>query len=71
MTHYEERGVKLDRKRQIIAIQDEFISRQKSSVWWSMHTQAEIRISEDGKTAKVEMMPVQEKGKSLKRLLKW
>ncbi len=126
-----ERGVKLDRKRQIITIQDEFISLQKSSVWWSMHTQAEIRISEDGKTAiliqntkqlkvklkgagdarfcvmpatylpgvelpltrnsensgfrklcihlenadkaafKVEMMPVQEKGKSLKRLLKW
>lgn len=126
-----ERGVKLDRKHKIITIQDEFISRQKSSVWWSMHTQAEIRISEDGKTAiliqntkqlkvklkgagdarfcvmpatylpgvelpltrnsensgfrklcihlenadkaafKVEMMPVQEKGKSLKRLLKW
>lgn len=130
VTHYE-RGVKLDRKHQIITIQDEFISRQKSSVWWSMHTQAEIRISEDGKTAfliqntkqlkvrlkgagdarfcvmpatylpgvelpltrnsentgfrklcvhlenadkavfKVEMMPVQEKGKPLKRLIKW
>ena len=48
--HYE-RGIKLDRKKQIITIQDEFTALEKSTVWWSMHTQADIRLSKDGKTA--------------------
>jgi hypothetical protein len=48
--HYE-RGIKLDRKKQIITIQDEFTTREKSTVWWSMHTQASICISGNGKTA--------------------
>ncbi len=45
------RGVKLDRKNRIISIQDEFQTKSPSTVWWSMHTKADISISDNGRSA--------------------
>ncbi len=45
------RGVKLDRGNRYITIQDEFEAKSPSTVWWNMHTKAEIEISKDGRSA--------------------
>jgi hypothetical protein len=45
------RGVKLDRKNRIISIQDEFHTKSPSTAWWSMHTKADISISDNGRSA--------------------
>ena len=45
------RGVKLDKIKSVIEIQDDIRASKVTDFMWSMHTQAEIEISEDGKTA--------------------
>ncbi len=46
-----ERAVELNRKRKLIAVKDDFIAKTPSTVWWSMHTKAEIQVSKNGKSA--------------------
>ena len=45
------RGFGLFDKRRRAVVQDEIKLKEKSDIWWSMHTPAEIEIAEDGKTA--------------------
>lgn len=45
------RGVKLDKLSNIIEIQDDFKAKTATDFLWSMHTYANIEISEDGKSA--------------------
>lgn len=45
------RGLKLDKVKNEVIIQDEYIAKEETEFWWFMHTQAEIEISADGKTA--------------------
>ncbi len=45
------RGVKLDKINNTIEIQDDFKAIKETDFLWSMHTYADIEISEDGKTA--------------------
>lgn len=45
------RGVKLDKDNGIITVQDEISLTAQGTVYWFMHTEAEIALSEDGKTA--------------------
>ena len=45
------RGVTLDKTNNIIKIQDDIRASRVTDFMWSMHTQAEIEISEDGKSA--------------------
>jgi hypothetical protein len=63
------RGIKLDRKNRFITIQDEFDAKIPSTVYWSMHTKADISISQDGTSAileqngkKVKLQIVEAKG---------
>ena len=49
------RGIRLDRKTRRITVQDELTLRGPSVLWWQMHTQAEIDISKDGRTATLTM----------------
>ena len=46
-----ERAVELNRKRKLIAVKDDFIAKTPSTVWWSMHTKAQIQVSKNGKSA--------------------
>jgi hypothetical protein len=46
-----ERTVELNRKKHIISINDNFEAKNPSTVWWSMHTKAEIQLSKNGKIA--------------------
>ena len=46
-----ERTVELNRKKHIISINDNFEAKKPSTVWWSMHTKAEIQLSKNGKSA--------------------
>ncbi len=45
------RGVKLDKINNILEIQDDFVAKQPTDFMWSMHTYAQIEVSEDGKSA--------------------
>jgi len=45
------RGVKLDKINNTIEIQDDFMAKNPTDFLWSMHTYAQIEISEDGKSA--------------------
>ncbi len=45
------RGIKLDKMNNIIEIQDNFKAKSETDFLWSMHTYAQIEISEDGKSA--------------------
>ena len=45
------RGISLENKRQQILIQDEIQTDTPIDLWWFMHTEADIEISKDGKTA--------------------
>ena len=49
--NYAHRGFALADNRTRILIQDELEPVQESEVWWSMHTPAQIQVSEDGKSA--------------------
>jgi hypothetical protein len=46
-----ERTVELNRKSKLITVKDDFIAKTPSTVWWSMHTKAEIQVSKSGKSA--------------------
>jgi hypothetical protein len=46
-----ERTVELNRKNKLITVKDDFIAKTPSTVWWSMHTKAEIQVSKNGKSA--------------------
>ena len=45
------RAIKLHNNRQAVLVQDEISFLLPSDVWWFMHTQADVTISDDGKTA--------------------
>lgn len=45
------RGVKLDNYRRTVTVQDEIEMKEPSEFYWFAHTEAEIEISEDRKTA--------------------
>ena len=45
------RGVKLDKDKNVIYIQDDFAALSETDFLWSMHTKAQIEISADGKSA--------------------
>jgi hypothetical protein len=44
------RGIALLDRKQVL-VQDEVASEKPAEIWWFMHTQAEIKISDDGGTA--------------------
>ena len=46
-----ERTVELNRKSKLITVKDDFIAKTPSTVWWSMHTKAELKLSKSGKSA--------------------
>lgn len=45
------RGILLDRKRQLVVVQDEVTLKQPGEVWWFMHTPAAVQLGDDGKEA--------------------
>lgn len=45
------RGVKLDRAMQEVILQDNFRAEKETEFVWSMHTQADVEIASDGKSA--------------------
>ncbi len=45
------RGFYFDRINKSILLQDEIILDKESDIWWFVHTEADITLSEDGKTA--------------------
>ena len=45
------RGISLQNERQKILIQDEIQTNTPIDLWWFMHTEADIEIDKDGKTA--------------------
>lgn len=45
------RGAKLDNNRQTITIQDELVLKEPGEFYWFAHTEGDIEISDDGKTA--------------------
>lgn len=55
------RGIMLEDGRKSVVVSDEISLKAPSEVWWFAHTEADIKISEDGKTAVLTR-----KGKKLK-----
>lgn len=50
--NWAQRGFKLDRSTEIVTVQDEFeYKTPNSEYYWFMHTEADIEIAEDGKSA--------------------
>lgn len=49
------RGIKMTNGRTSVIIQDEIRSEKENEVYWFMHTPADIEISEDGKTAMLDI----------------
>lgn len=45
------RGIKLDNYRRTVTIQDEVHLKEESDFWWFAHTKADIRLSDDKRTA--------------------
>lgn len=45
------RGIRLDRENMSVTVQDELLTDIPSEMYWFMHTDAEIEISSDGKSA--------------------
>lgn len=45
------RGISLNRVNRIISVQDEFTPKEASTIYWSMHTKAQIQIAENGQLA--------------------
>ena len=48
------RGMKMVKNRSEIIVQDEVSSTKPMDIWWFMHTEAEISINSDGKSAVLE-----------------
>lgn len=48
------RGLKLTNNRSLIIVQDEFTLNEPSDVCWFMHTGCDIKVAEDGKSARVK-----------------
>lgn len=46
-----ERTVELNRKKHRISVLDDFEAKVPSTIWWSMHTKADIQVSKNGKSA--------------------
>jgi hypothetical protein len=46
-----ERTVEVNRKSKSITVKDNFVAKTLSTVWWSMHTKADIQLSKTGKSA--------------------
>lgn len=47
------RGIKLYNNRKMITVQDEIKLKKPGDIWWQAHTRREIRIAEDGKSARL------------------
>lgn len=45
------RGLKLDNYRRMVTVQDEVRLKEVSDFWWFAHTEGQIEVSEDGKSA--------------------
>jgi hypothetical protein len=45
------RGIRLDRTKRVISVEDDFKTKAASTVWWSLHTKANIEISSSGRQA--------------------
>jgi hypothetical protein len=45
------RKIQLNKSTSQISVQDDFVTKAASTVWWSMHTKAAISILSDGKSA--------------------
>lgn len=45
------RGFYFDRVNKSVLLQDEIVLDKESDIWWFVHTEADITLSEDGKTA--------------------
>lgn len=45
------RGIRLDRTQRVISVEDDFKTKAASTVWWSLHTKANIVISSSGRQA--------------------
>jgi hypothetical protein len=49
--HHYKRKVELNRKKRIITIADDFEAKESATVWWNMHTKADIQLSKNGRKA--------------------
>lgn len=49
------RGVKLDNYRRTVTIQDEVVMKKPGEIYWFAHTEGQIEVAPDGKSATVEL----------------
>jgi hypothetical protein len=49
------RKIQLNKLTSIITVEDDFVSKPKATVWWSMHTKAKIELVSEGKTALLKL----------------
>lgn len=49
------RKIQLNKLTSIITVEDDFVSKSKATVWWSMHTKAKIELVSEGKTALLKL----------------
>ncbi|MBE7052535.1 MAG: hypothetical protein E7395_08225, partial [Ruminococcaceae bacterium] len=49
------RGLKLDNYRRTVTLQDEVRLKEVSDFWWFAHTEGQIEVSEDGKSAYITL----------------
>lgn len=55
------RGVKMCKDKSTVTVQDEAVLKKSAEVWWFAHTEADVEIAKDGKSAKLT-----QNGKSIK-----
>jgi hypothetical protein len=49
-----ERGLRLIGRKSVL-VEDEVTAKQPADVWWFLHTAAQIRVSQDGRTAELQI----------------
>ena len=49
------RKIQLNKTSKIISVEDNFVTTKVSTVWWGMHTKANITIQANGKTAQLQI----------------
>lgn len=49
------RGIRMDKKNGVISVQDDVVMMKPSTIWWSMHTGAEIRLQKGGRRAELKI----------------
>ncbi len=49
------RKIQLNKRTSIITVEDNFVSKSKATVWWSMHTKAKIELVSEGKSALLKL----------------